>query len=117
MSKEIDVSIKEFNMKMVPDLNIGFGGQSGNWAMMNRFIFNDFFFYDNIKSLQLPMDKIFDAVLENQISDYGVNKDSFVEINLKEFMAPFMIKWMSLLMFGYESEKELEVDLTEHKKV
>lgn len=111
-TKEIDHTIKYLNSVEQPDLNLGFVQMNGKEALKMRAIFNEFFMYDRIKNLSYKMGEIQDRVIKKQIEELGLNRDKFVEIDLKKFLGEIMINWNALLLFGCESAEEMEVDLT-----
>lgn len=110
MRQENDCTIRDNQEDYAPQVNLGFVQMSGKEGLHKRGFFGDFFIYDRIRNLSEPMHEMFNVEMKNQIKLKGITKERFVKINLKEFVMPTFYKWMSLLLFGYNSEDDLYVD-------
>lgn len=99
------------------NLNIGFVGIGGQKALNQRSIFIDYFLHDRIQSLFEPMMKIIDGQFEKFVKENTISKTEFKKIDLRDFFNKLIMDWMALLLFGLNSAKELEIDMTNHQDV
>ena len=102
---------RDLQSDLYPLINVGFLGDNSEKGLKARSIFIEFFFYDRIQKLKDPMLKIMENKLKTLPEKYGINKEKFVEFDLRDFMSNIMQNWISNLMFGCENEEDIEIDL------
>ena len=115
--KEVDVSIKQIEILEWTNFVLGFTAASGQDGLKGRSVFTEFFIYENLQALHEPMYQIMEKKFNDFVQKMNITNKEFTQINLKRFLDTVMLDWTSLLLFGYGSSSELNIDLTKYPEV
>lgn len=75
-----------------------------------RSVFTDFFNYDHLKLLCDPMYTIIGKHFNKFIKNQKITNTKFTNIDLHDFLGKIQADWIALLLFGFESVDELNID-------
>ena len=63
------------------------------------------------------MYKILEKKLNEFVQKMNLTNKEFTQINLIRFLETILLDWTSLLLFGYGSASELNIDLTKYPEI
>ena len=117
MKYDFNCTEKQLGTSTEETINLGFLTKNGPDALRVRSIFTDFFIYDNLKALYKPMYDLMVKRSSLQIEQYGINKNEFTKVDMREYLKNYMREWIALLLFGFDSTAKLDIDLSKYPEV
>lgn len=108
---------RDFDRGLVPISSKGFPNLSGKEGLANRAVFSEFFLYDNIQTLYDPMNKILETNTAEFIKNNKITETEYCSVDLKEFVQKVVLDWITLLIFGYDSASELNIDINKYPEL
>ena len=117
VQKEVEYSTKDIMRGAVTNFDMGFLDIGGREGMKNRSVFTEFFIYENIQALYEPMYTIMDRNMKEFVKKSHISTKNFTQINIRDFIYTVITDWSSLLLFGYDSASELNIDLEKYPNI
>jgi hypothetical protein len=111
LAKEVEYTKKMLGGEFYPLLNLGFMQESGAHALMHRCVYSEFFLYERIMKLRFRMVPILEKKMTQLIKQHKIDNSKFTQINLRKFLIPIQLAWLTEVVFGCKEESELDIDL------
>lgn len=115
--QEVQVCTKTIDRGNLENFNLGFMGQGGKEGLANRSIFTEFFIYESLQDLFLPMYNIMKRNFAQFVKKNNISSNQFHKVNINDFLTDFMIDMNSLILFGFQSASELNIDMTKYPEI
>jgi len=94
-----------------------FTRRTGDKALKERGIMNEFFVVENMDSLAMNIQKIVIKYLNNMIKERNITKDSIVEVEWKDFSFLIFDDIVNLLLYGYKDDEKFPMVFNERLTV
>jgi hypothetical protein len=112
LTKEIEYTRKVIGPDYYPLMNLGFSQDYGSQAIMHKSIYTGFFNLERISKLKYRSVRLLEKKMPLLIKQHSIDNSKFTEINLRKFLMPISLSWLSEIVFGCKEESELDIDLT-----
>jgi hypothetical protein len=112
LTKEIEYTRKVIGADYYPLMNLGFSQDYGSQAIMHKSLYAGFFHSEMLSKLKYRSVALTEKKIPLLIKQHKIDNSKFTEINLRKFLMPIHLSWLSEIVFGCKEESELDIDLT-----